>query len=1051
MSPSAPPEAYTPKHLAQRILIERAALEGARKRVTILFADLKGSTELLADRDPEEARELLDPVLGLMMDAVHRYEGTVNQVMGDGIMALFGAPVAHEDHAVRACYASLRMQETVERYATDIWRRSGVPIQIRVGLNSGDVVVRSIGSDLHMDYTAVGQTTHVAARMEQSARPGTIFLTSETVRLAESYVRVQPLGRMMLKGLAEPVDVFELIGADVVRWRLHAAEARGLTEFVGRDVELRALHDALDQARVSRGGAVAVVGEPGIGKARLVWEFIRSSRTEDCLVLDAHAVSYDKATPYLPLTDMLRRYFDLGPDDAPLVIRDKITRHIAQLGEAVEWIVPAILALLDAPTHDTDWEHLDAPARRRRTLEAVRRLLFRESERQPVVLVVEDLHWIDSESEAVLDALIHGLPSARMLLVLTYRPEYRHDWESRRACVTLRLDSLLSVTADVLLGSLLGTDPALDPVKALLSERTAGNPFFLEESIRAFVETNVLVGARGAYRLGNPVAAIQVPATVQSVLAARIDRLRSDEKGLLEAASVVGRDVPFPVLEAISDMGEAVLAETLSNLQAADFLYESRLFPEVTYSFRHALTQEVAYGSLVRERRHALHQQLVRIMDRLYADRVADHAERLAHHALAGELWSLAVRYLPVAARKATARSASHEARVHLEQAVDALRRLSATEEVREDAIDVRLEIQEALQPLGDLSEMLRYLREAQTVAEGLGDQVRLGRVMAHMAYCLWWAGDPEGAIASGRRAIAIASTEKEVSLEVVATFRLGMAYFFSGALYDAMALFRRNIEVLHGERTGERFGLPHLPAVFSRVYHAWALTCTGDLSRACQHADDAVRLAEAFGHAFTTVWAYVAVGLTHHAGGDSRAAIDALERSMALWKKSDAWAFMFPWVAEPLGRAYATSGRLEEGVDLLEQSVDRSAAMNVIPLLTRDLTTLSEAYLLAGRFADARRSNDRALRLCRLHGQRLVEPEALRIAGEVSARQGAPDVDHALAHQRQALNLAANLGMRPVVAHCHFGLGKIYRRSRNHQQHWNTLRSPRRCTGRWA
>ncbi len=425
------PEAYTPRHLAEKILTARTALEGERKQVTVLFADLKGSMELLADRDPEQTRKLLDPVLEHMMDAVHHYEGTVNQVMGDGIMALFGAPLAHEDHAVRACYAALRMQESVRHYADEVRRAEGIPIQIRVGLNSGEVVVRSIGSDLHMDYTAVGQTTHLAARMEQLATPGTTRLTGDTLRLAEGFVQVAALGPVPVRGVAAPIEVFELVGPSVTRTRLQAAAARGLTPFVGRDGELDHLRQALDRTHDGRGQVVAVVGEPGVGKSRLFWEFIHSHRTRDWLVLESSSVSYGKATAYLPVIDLCKSYFGIEARDDSRKIREKVTGKLLTLDEALGPMVPGFLSLLEVPIDDASWEALDAGQRRRRTVDGLRRMLLRESQVQPLCVVFEDLHWVDAESQGLLDALVESLPTARLLLLVNYRPEYVHGWGSK--------------------------------------------------------------------------------------------------------------------------------------------------------------------------------------------------------------------------------------------------------------------------------------------------------------------------------------------------------------------------------------------------------------------------------------------------------------------------------------------------------------------------------------------------------------------------------------------------------------------------------------------
>ena len=436
------PLAYTPPHLAEKILTSRRALEGERKQVTVLFADIKDSTELIRGLDPEAAQQLLDPAIHRMMDAVHRFEGTVNQVLGDGIMALFGAPIAHEDHALRACYAALAMQAAMRAYTEDVRRTRGLELRMRVGLNSGEVVVRAIGNDLHMDYSAVGQTTHLAARMEQLATPGSIRLTAATLRLVEGLVQVNALGPVPVKGLEEPVEVFELMGASRLRRRLQAAAARGLTPFVGRQPELEALHQALAQAQTGHGQVVALVGEAGVGKSRLVYECVHSHRTQGWRVLESASVSYGKATPYFPVIDLLKRYCHVDDGDDVRTIRAKVTGQVLTLDATLQETLPALLALLDALPDDSPFLHLDPPQRRQRTLDGLKRMLLRESQVQPLLLVFEDLHWIDAETQALLDSLVESLPTARLLLLVNYRPEYQHGWGSKTYYTQLRLDPL---------------------------------------------------------------------------------------------------------------------------------------------------------------------------------------------------------------------------------------------------------------------------------------------------------------------------------------------------------------------------------------------------------------------------------------------------------------------------------------------------------------------------------------------------------------------------------------------------------------------------------
>jgi class 3 adenylate cyclase len=644
-SPAPTPLAYTPAYLVEKVLASRGALEGERKQVTVLFADLKDSTELIRGLDPEAAQQLLDPAIHCMMDAVHRFEGTVNQVLGDGIMALFGAPIAHEDHALRACYAALAMQAAMRAYTDEVRRSRGLELRMRVGLNAGEVVVRAIGNDLHMDYSAVGETTVLAARMEQTATPGSIRLSAATLRLVEGLVQVTALGLVPVKGLEEPVEVFELTGASPLRRRLQVAAARGLTPFVGRQHELEALHQALVQAQAGHGQVVALVGEAGVGKSRLVHEVLHSHRTQGWRVLESASVSYGKATPYFPVIDLLQRYCQIDDGDEARTIRARVTGQVLTLDETLQDTLPALLALLDVLPDDSPFGHLDPPQRRQRTLEALRRVLLRESQVQPLLLVFEDLHWIDSETQALLDRLIENLPTARLLLLVNYRPEYHHGWGSKTYYTQLRLDPLPPASADAFLQALLGDDPSLAPLKQLLIARTEGNPFFLEESVRTLAETGVLVGEPGAYRLVQVLPTIQVPDTVQAVLAARIDRLPPEDKRLLQVAAVIGHEVPLPLVQALAELPDADLHRSLAHLQAAEFLYETRLFPEREFTFKHALTHEVAYNGLLHERRRGLHARIVDAIETLTAERLADQVDRLAHHACRGEVWDKALAY----------------------------------------------------------------------------------------------------------------------------------------------------------------------------------------------------------------------------------------------------------------------------------------------------------------------------------------------------------------------------------------------------------------------
>ena len=1028
----ASPQQYTPSHLADKILTSRTAIEGERKQVTVMFADLKGSMELLADRDPEEARKLLDPILELMMEAVHRYEGTVNQVLGDGIMALFGAPLAHEDHALRACYAALRMQERVKRHAEDARRRTGVSIEIRVGLNSGEVVVRSIGSDLRMDYTAIGQTTHLAARMEQLATAGSIFMTAATLRLGEGFVTVEPLGPVHVKGLAEPIEVYELTGVGAARTRLHAASARGLSRFVGRDPELEHLRRALEQAGAGRGQIVAVVGEPGVGKSRLFYEFRRSHHTRGWRTLEAASASYAKTASYLPVSDLLRDYFKIGAQDDQREIREKVTGKLLTLDRALEPVLPALLSLLDVPTEDAAWERLEPRERRPRTLEAVKRLLLRESQIQPLQIVFEDLHWIDGETQAVLDALVESLPAARIALFVNYRPEYVHGWAGKTYYAQVRLDALPPQSADELLRGVLGDDPALEPFKRMLTARTEGNPLFLEESIRALVETGTLAGERGAYRLARPLEAIEVPATVQAILAARIDRLSPDDKRLLQAGSVVGKDVPLELLRAVADLGEPDVPRVLARLTAAEFLDEGSLFPDPEYTFKHALTQEVAYGSLLHERRRDLHARIVDAIERLHGGRLPEHVERLAHHALRGEVWDKAVTYLRRAGLKAIVRSAHPEAIANLESALTALSHLSGDRESLVLGVDLRLDLVLALAQSARYANILQRMTEAAPLAESLGDRARLGQILQRMAQALRLTGDYATALGVGQRAVAVADELGDALLRSGTRHRLGQIYFTVGDYPRAAQLLRESVALL-GERMGMADELGYVLGVGPLAWLGEVLASLGEFTEALALGRQALRLAESGERPGDLIVALGVLGMIHLFKGDYREAIPVLERGLGLcrtWSILD-WS---PTMTSALATAVAREGQVDEAI-VLHQRAEEEEARQMQGTPGGHILRFGETYLLAQRIDDARACAERALGLSRTAGEEGAETRALRLLAEIDVAGPLANADRSERYLTEALDRSEAHGARPEAARCRLALGLLHARRGRRQQ----------------
>ena len=1048
-SAAAPPaDRVVPKHLAEKILAGRQLLAGERKKITVLFADIRGSTKLLEGLDPEAAQLLIDPILHIMMDAVHLYEGTVNQVLGDGIMALFGAPIAHEDHALRACYAALAMQKELRAHHQKLGQSESEGVQIGVGLNTGEVVVRSIDSDLHLDYSALGHTTHLAARMQELAGGGIALMTTSTLREVEGFIQIQPRGAVNAKGVSQPVEVFELVAATSARTRVQAALASGLTPFVGRQVEIELFDKLIQQTLGGRGQILAMVGDPGMGKSRLVYEFTRFHLPSGWLVAEGAAVSYGKATPYFPLIELLRRYFAITEDDSIESIQAKVAIQLLDLDAALRDVAAPILSLLGAlpePLREDAANQLDGlgrfadtldaaktfialePQQRRSyTLDALTRLWLRESQRQPLFLVFEDLQWIDSETEAFLDRLVESLPRARIFLLVNFRPSYDHDWAGKSYYSHLRIEPLRSLSAEELLRHLLGTDRDLTDLTRLLIERTDGNPFFAEETVRALVETGVLVGERGAYRRGLKVVNIAIPSTVQNVVADRIDRLPMAEKQLLQTAAVIGVSVPYPLLRAVTGLPEDSLKIALGHLQAAEFIHEASLFPELEFTFKHALICEVAYGALLRERRTLLHAQVLTALEHVKGTASHDHLEKLAHHALRGELWDKAVDYLEQAAGKAVARSANREASDFYSSCLAAIQHLPQTGDILRRAVDIRLELRNPLFLLGQFEELHRSLREAEIIAERIGDQKRLGRVLNFLISYYSLVGEHGRAIESGSRGLR--SNPGDLELNTVTHYYMGQAYHHLGQYRQSIATLS---QALHGVSDAryqfERFGTANVISVICRSWLAQGLAQLGEFDDGIAIAEESIGIAQQSEHAYSLAYAWCILGFVWLLRGEVEKAIGALEKSQAICASKDIRVLM-THIGSNLGYAYALAGRFDDAIPLMQRAEAQSQSIGRKAAWALRLTWLGQTLELAGQPESALEHGRRGLEFATDLEEQGYQAWALKLLGDIAQAQ-APDLAQARGYYDRSMALASRLEMRPLQAHLHLSNGRTDKR----------------------
>ena len=1026
-------KAIVPRHLADKILASRRFIEGERKQVTVLFADIRGSTSLIEKLDPEEVRRHFDPVIHIMMDAVHRYEGTVNQVLGDGVMALFGAPLAHEDHALRACYAALAMQEEMRRYADGLAPSDSV-LKIGVGINSGEVVVRSITNDLNIDYSALGHTTHLAARMEDLAPAGAILLTAETLREVEGFVEVKSLGNLQVKGFSDGISAFELTGATAAKNRLQAAAVRGLSTFVGRQAELETFQKFTERD----GGVLALVGAAGMGKSRLVSEFVQHHLPANWRVLEAFSVSYGEATPFLPVVELLKNYFSISSQDDGAAIRRKVLEDIQRLDETLRETTPPILTLLDAfpdakaqsalqpeiAAAFAKFKNAEPQEKRSQTFRALLRVFKRESVEQPLLLIFEDLHWIDGETQVFLDTLVEELPQTQIFLLVDYRPGYTHQWANKEYYTRIRVDPLPITDARGLLESLLGSRE-MESLKQLLINRTEGNPFFIEEIVRSLSETGVLLGVKGSHRLGSAIDSIRIPSTVRTVLEERVDRLPTEQKQLLQTAAAIGVVVPQRLLSAVSGLPENHLAECLAGLQASEFLYESNLFPESRFTFTHALTNEVVYNALLHERRTALHADIMKAVETLAGEKLNDHIESLAHHAYLGELWEKAIRYLREAGAKAMSRSAFVEALSDCERALAAAEHLADSRVKVGQQVDLHLEARNVLFLLGDLPRVGEHLQKAEALAEKLGDETRMARVLNFLNSYYGLAGDPERAIEIGKRALGLGAVQADIASSTVAYYYLGAAYNKTGQYGRAIEALLRGVKNVEGNLRHEKFGTAAVLSVICRSHLVQSLALTGRFHEGITRAEEGVRIAEEVDHAVSLLHVNCSLGVLYSIKGEFDKAVTVLDRAMTICQSKQIPVYV-PLIAPRLGYAYIHLGRLTDGLPLLEQGVDNSATAGRVGFQSLHTAWLAEGYLLAGRTAEARRLAEHAYDLSVQHKERGHGAISLNLLAEIAVAGGANNYSAAESYNRRALALSSEMNMRPLEAHARLALGSI-------------------------
>jgi class 3 adenylate cyclase/tetratricopeptide (TPR) repeat protein len=1020
------PQSYTPKHLADKILTTRTSIEGERKLITVLFADVANFTSLSSKLDPEEVHTIMEGCFRILMDEIHKYEGTINQFTGDGIMALFGAPVAHEDHAQRACHASLAIQKAMQGYGEKVEKDYRVEFRMRMGLNSGPVIVGAIGDDLRMDYTAVGDTTNLASRMESLAQPGSVLVSKNIHRLVKDYFELKPLGKLEVKGKEEPQDAFELVKPSKVATRIGASVAKGLTRFVGRRNSMAALTDAFDKVKSSSGQVVGIVGEAGVGKSRLLLEMRNVLPQDEYSYLEGRCIHFGGSMAYLPLLDILRTFFEIKEEDRESIIKKKMEEKILDLDEKIKGVLPPFQELLSLKVDDEEFRKLEPKEKRARTFEAIRDLMIRISQEKPLVLAVEDLHWMDKTSEEFLDYLVDWLANTPILLIALYRPEYTHQWGSKSYYTKIGVDQLGTESSAELVQAILEGDEMAPELEKLILNRAAGNPLFMEEFTHTLLENGSIERKDNQYILTRKASDIQVPDTIQGIIAARMDRLEDNLKRTMQVASVIGRDFAFSILQTITGMREE-LKTYLLNLQRLEFIYEKQLFPELEYIFKHSLTQEVAYNTLLLRRRKEIHENIGRAIESLYAERLEEFYEIMSYHFSNSGNTEKAYRYLRLSGEKAMGSYANTEALRLYKETLNVLDHQPDGEEKKRKELEI---IRSMIPPMFYLmwpKDSLQILEKGERLSKEFGNARGLAEIYNAIAlYYYNFRGDPLKATEYTENSFEQARKIEDIDLMAESAFGLCGSYWASGELSKIVDVASEVIRLL--EKTGKKSELFSGFPLYEILHSYWGASTAwmGNfdeaeelLKKGLQHSlkvDDLSPLAILELH----------YGSLYNLKGEGQKAIEHAQNCIKICEEGQfvnvlgiAW-WMSGWGYLLLGELETAKNHIEKGFKIHSDAGRKSWVSGFYG-------TISMIHFDSGNLPDAKKWAEKSIDFAVKHNEKASEGCSRIWLGRILAKADISKRGEAEKCIRQGMKILDECRIRPFLTQGHLFLGELY------------------------
>jgi class 3 adenylate cyclase/tetratricopeptide (TPR) repeat protein len=1037
--PAPTPAKYTPKHLADKILAARASLEGERKQVTVLFADVKGFTSISERLDPEEVNDLISECMVFLTEEIHRYEGTIAQFLGDGVMALFGAPIAHEDAPQRALYASLGMRDRLREYSRKLKQR-GIEFNMRIGLNTGLVVVGKIGDDLTMEYTAMGDTVNLASRMESTAEPGAIQVSENTYRLTEGYFEFKALGDIEVKGKTEPVKAYQLLGLGRVKTRLGVSEMRGLTPFVGRRKELDHLIDCYEQAKRGQGQVVGITGEPGVGKSRLLLQLRSVLPQGEYSYLEGECHHYGDTVAYLPILDILRSYCGIEEGEQEALSRKKLQQRISQLDERLTVMLPPLQELMSLKVEDEQFLRLDPQLKRARIFEAVWSLLIRESQNRPLVLAVEDLQWIDKTSEEFLGYIIARLGGARIMLIILYRPEYSNPWTSKTYYSQIRVDELpLDASAEMVQAILKGGKAAEDLVRLIL-DRAAGNPLFMEEFTRSLVERGYIERKDGRYVLTVKPSDIQVPETVQGIISARMDRLEKVLKETMQVASVIGKEFAYRVLQVLTGMQDELRAYIFS-LQELEFIYEKSLFPELEYMFKHNLTQEVAYNSLLLKRRREIHERTGKAIEELYRDRLEEFYEVLAHHYSRSDNLEKAHEYLKLSVIKAAYGYSIWEAYRFCKEAIQVLNRGPQTQENKRKEIEIRLITAQVMMGLGYPEDYFQVLEEGERLARDLGDEGSVAVFCSAIGRGYSSRGDPAKGIEYGERALEQAEKIGDVALVAPIVSDLCYVYGATANYLKVVELCQKAIALI--EKTGtqaESFGQPWNMYAGLLSVNGEVRGYLGDFDTGQDMCEKSIRLATESGNILGLAVSEFSYGWLFVIKGDGENAVKYFQKCTGVFEQTKA-TFIVGSAYGGLAFGHYYLGDLDNARQRAEAAIEAYTQVSTNLFLSHPYLALVMIHLDSGDLKNARSCVEQALNLAQKNGEKQHEGLSRILLGGILGKEDMSQSDKAQEYILEGIKILEERKIRPYSSWGYLYLGELYADMGRREKALQTLR----------